>query len=102
MPTAAIRTEVLIDRPPEEVWRVLTDFPAHGDWDPLLASLEGAPVAGEILKVRFRSGRPFRPRVTVSDGRVFEWLGKLLVSGLFDGRHRFELRTEDGGTRLLH
>jgi hypothetical protein len=44
----------------------------------------------------------FRPRVTeAEEGRVFEWLGRLPVPGLFDGRHRFELEPVDGGRTLL-
>ena len=46
----------------------------------------------------------FRPTVTeVREGEVFEWLGRLGVPGVFDGRHRFDLRaTADGGTHLEH
>ncbi len=44
----------------------------------------------------------FRPTVTeVEPGRVFEWLGRLGVRGLFDGRHRFELQPTDTGTRFV-
>ncbi len=32
---------------------------------------------------------------------VFEWLGHLLVPGVFDGRHRFELFPTATGTRLV-
>ena len=44
----------------------------------------------------------FRPRVTaVSRAAHFEWLGHLVVPGLFDGRHRFELVASDSGTRFV-
>jgi hypothetical protein len=45
-----------------------------------------------------------KPAVTaVEPAKTFEWLGHLLVRGLFDGRHRFDLEaTPAGGTRLVH
>ena len=43
----------------------------------------------------------FRPQVTVVEtDRVFEWLGRLGLPGVFDGRHRFELESTPTGTRL--
>lgn len=46
----------------------------------------------------------FRPIVTeVEEERSFEWLGRLLLPGVFDGRHRFELTpTPAGGTSVVH
>jgi hypothetical protein len=42
----------------------------------------------------------FKPTVTVVDAPVaLEWLGRLGLPGIFDGRHRFHLApTEKGGT----
>lgn len=98
-----IATEIHIAAPPERVWQILTDLPAHAAWDPFLASLEGELTVGARLRVRFRKGWTMRPRVTAVDpGRRLEWLGSLGVRGIFDGRHRFELVAEAGGTRLHH
>ena len=37
------------------------------------------------------------------EASTFEWLGKLGVTGVFDGRHRFQLEaTPSGGTHLVH
>jgi len=45
----------------------------------------------------------FRPTVTESEpGRALEWLGRVGVPGLFDGRHRFELEPLPGGRSRLH
>ena len=45
----------------------------------------------------------FRPTVTALEHqRLLEWLGRFVLPGLFDGRHRFELvELPDGGTRLV-
>ena len=38
----------------------------------------------------------------IEDAKTFEWLGRLVLPGVFDGRHRFELvATPTGGTRLV-
>jgi len=101
--TTTIRTEILINATPERVWQVLTDFPSHPQWDPFFASIEGPGTPGESLTVKFRQGMKMHPRVTMARrGEVFEWLGKLLFGGLFDGRHRFELQREGAQTRLVH
>lgn len=44
----------------------------------------------------------FRPRITVVEPPVaFEWLGRLGLPGLFDGRHRFDLaETRNPGEAL--
>ena len=43
----------------------------------------------------------FRPTVqVVEEGRKLEWLGRLLMPGVFDGRHTFTLEPTATGTRL--
>jgi hypothetical protein len=107
MPT--IETTVDIAAPPERVWDILTDF-SDGErtWDPFFRRLEGPLRPGAKLTVTI--GPPggslmtFRPRVLVADGpRRLSWLGRLLVPGVFDGRHEFLLdAAPNAGTRLLH
>jgi hypothetical protein len=42
-----------------------------------------------------------KPRVMVVEpARAFEWLGRVVVRGVFDGRHRFELEATEHGTRF--
>ena len=94
-------------RPPARVWGVLTDLAAYPDWNPFITSSEGTLAVGERLVNHLQppGGRPitFKPTVTEVDaGRSLEWLGRLLLPGLFDGRHRFELVAVGDGTRVLH
>jgi hypothetical protein len=102
-----IRTEIDIEAPPEEVWPHLVGLAAYPDWNPFITSASGSAEEGQKLSLRMEppGGRAmtFRPRVTaVSRGLHFEWLGHLVVPGLFDGRHRFDLVPTDSGTRFLH
>ena len=64
---------------------------------------------GESLKVIARKddgtpGMSFTPTVLeVDPGRLLRWKGKLLVAGIFDGEHIFELLDlGNGRTRLVH
>ena len=86
-----ISRETQIEAAPERVWSVLTDFGAYRQWNPFIRSISGEPKVGTTLDVRINKMR-FRPTVlTVEPPRELRWLGKLLVRGLFDGEHRFEI-----------
>ena len=103
-----ITTECQVAASPQRVWEVLTDFAAYGSWNPFVKSIEGVPKAGEKLVARIhppgRRKMTFRPTVRVADaGRELRWLGRLLVPGLFDGEHYFQLEAAPGGgTRFVH
>jgi hypothetical protein len=100
-----LTTMVEIEAGPDEVWEVLTDFASFPEWNPFIVEVDGAPTTGERLEVTMSppggSRMTFRPTVTESSPHeVFEWLGTVLIRGLFDGRHRFELTPTGTGTRL--
>lgn len=103
------RIETRVDLPaaPSVVWEQLLDTAAMGSWNPFITSLTGVIEVGERLEVRIApvGGRPmtFKPRVTVVEsGRRLEWLGRMGISGLFDGRHSFTLTPFGVGcTRLV-
>jgi hypothetical protein len=102
-----LHTEIEIDATPATVWTVLTDLAAYPDWNPFITSSVGGVVEGAQLVNRLEppggKAMTFKPTVTeVDEPRVFEWLGRLGVPGVFDGRHRFELVPTDDGTRLVH
>lgn len=102
-----IRTEIIISASREQVWQVLTDFAAYPEWNPFIHT-KGAAVEGSYLEntmyLEGRSPQHFRPRVLVANpGRELRWLGKFLISGLFDGEHYFQLEAiDDHTTRLVH
>lgn len=91
-----IHTETTIDGTAAEVWGVLTDFPAYGEWNPGMESVQGEAVTGSRLTVRFaargRRSMTIRPTVLAAEpGRELRWLGRLLAPGIFDGEHRFTI-----------
>lgn len=97
-----IRSETQIGANAEEVWGVLTDFAAYGAWNPGMEHVEGEAVVGSRLSIAFalngRRTMKMRPTVLVADpGRELRWLGRLLMPGVFDGEHRFEIHEDDPG-----
>ena len=96
-----IETTIEVAASPAEVWDVLTDGAGHADWDPHIESITGTIAVDEKLAVKFRGSMTFKPVVTVaSEGETFEWLGRLGMPGIFDGRHRWDLEATPTGTRI--
>jgi hypothetical protein len=95
-----------IDAPLRAVWAVLSAVSSYPEWNPFITRFEGELVVGSRVEVRIAppGGRPmtFRPTITaVEEERRLEWLGQLLVPGVFDGRHSFQLEDMgQGRTRL--
>lgn len=94
-----------INAPAEVVWAQLADTAAFAEWNPFMPRLDGALSEGARLEVRITppgaKGMTFRPTVTVAEeGRRLEWLGRLLVPGLFDGRHTFTVTPTATGCTL--
>jgi hypothetical protein len=91
-----IETVVEIAAPASVVWRELSAVAAYASWNPFITRFEGEVRAGTQVEVRIEppGGRPmtFQPTITdVQDGTRLEWLGKLVVPGVFDGRHSFHV-----------
>ena len=95
-----ISTSIEIDATAESVWSVLTDFPGYSDWNPFIRSISGELQVGERLTIEVQPhgqrAMTFRPRLLlVEKNREFRWLGRLLIPGIFDGNHRFEILPRD-------
>ena len=89
------------------MWKVLTDFKAYPDWNPFITSIEGEVFEGSKFKVSIRplGSKPMRfsPICTSYNENVeFSWLGKIMMKGIFDGKHSFELvPLAEGKTKFL-
>jgi hypothetical protein len=105
---AELRTSIEIDAAPAAVWSILADFAAYPDWNPFVRSVEGEARVGAKLRVRIAppGGKPmtFTPTVLRAEpGQELRWLGRLVLPGIFDGEHVFELADAgEGRTRFLH
>jgi len=96
LPKRWITTEIEIHSCAALVWKILTDFPRYGLWNPFIRHIEGKLIVGERLKVvaLLPCGIPMVVWPTileVTDAAKIKWLGSLVVPGLLDGRHSFIL-----------
>ena len=97
-----LETQIDIEAPAERVWSILTNFSSYPSWNPFVRSIAGRLEVGQSLDVFIQppgaKGMRFRPTVlAVAPGRVLRWKGKLLLPGLFDGEHYFQLDARPGG-----
>jgi hypothetical protein len=103
-----IQTSIDIVASPTRVWGVLTDFPAYATWNPFIISIDGKPQPGAQLRVTIAlpGRRPMTFRLvvlTATPRRELRWRGRLLMPGLFDGEHAFQLELlSTAGCRLHH
>jgi hypothetical protein len=91
-----LRTQIDIDASAEQVWDTLTNFADYSTWNQFITHLAGTLAPGERLEVRIEppggADMSFRPTVlAVAPARELRWVGHLLISGLFDGEHQFEI-----------
>lgn len=100
-----IRSEIEIAASLDKVWAVLTDFAAYESWNPFVRRISGEQTSGARLSVTIQpeGGRAmsFRPRLLVfAPQKALRWKGQLLIPGVFDGEHYFELTESAAGVRL--
>ena len=103
-----LETEILIEATPQELWNVLMDFESYPDWNPFITSIEGNVQVGQSITVFLQPPgqkvSTFSPKVlVVNPQKEFRWEGKLLIKGLFDGQHYFQIEpVGDNQTRFIH
>ena len=98
-----IATSIHISAPIGRVWSVLMDFAAYPNWNPFIRSLSGSPTPGGRLNVTIQPAggkvMSFSPRVIVCEQeKEFRWKGSVIVPGIFDGEHYFQLASADGAS----
>ena len=89
-------SEIEIGAAASEVWEVLAGFPAYPAWNPFIPHISGEMTPGRTLEVRLQPpdgpAMTIKPKVLVSrPNQEFRWLGHLLVPGVFDGEHIFQI-----------
>lgn len=102
----SISESVDIAASPRQVWSVLANLDAYQDWNPFIQSASGQLTVGSTLTLRLvpAQGRPltFRPKVLAAQpGVLLCWIGRLVMPGIFDGTHQFELQELGEFTRVV-
>jgi hypothetical protein len=102
-----IITEIEITASPSRVWKVLTDFEKHSDWNPFMTKVSGRAVEGEKVEVTLPNPEGGTMVITptillVEDEKELRWLGKT-EGDKFNGEHSFILKpTSQGSVRFIH
>jgi uncharacterized protein YndB with AHSA1/START domain len=92
----------LIDAPPEQVWRVLTDIAAWPGWDSGVIKVDGRLALGEKLSITVEAnpGRVFPVKVvTLSEPDLIVFRGGMPL-GLFVGERTYTLERDRSATRF--
>jgi hypothetical protein len=101
----SIETDVLIDCPPQTVWKVLTATADYPLWNPEITRLEGQLREGNVIEFVEGAGQDamvFHPKIlAVAPDRELRWKGYVGFSGIFDGEHRFILVPVGSKTRFI-
>ncbi|MDR1977000.1 MAG: SRPBCC domain-containing protein [Campylobacteraceae bacterium] len=99
----SINTEIKINAKPEVIWEILVDFDNYPKWNPFIKMVKGEVKVGNKITVKVvpqgKRGMTFKPKVlTFEKNREISWIGKLIISGLFDGEHKLILIDNNDGT----
>ena len=100
----AVSSATDIDAPAHDVWKVLTDLPAFGSWNPFIRKASGSTELGGTVNVRVRPSLPLPLRLGFSakiierqDERSLRWRGHVLAPWFASGDHTFALEPLVGG-----
>lgn len=91
-----LTSEIVIDAPSEVVWQVLVDFGSYPEWNPVEIQARGEAVVGAPFehtgKLPGREPRTFHAKIIeATPPRALAWKGRIVIPGLFDVRHHFEI-----------
>ena len=101
-----LRSEIVIEAPPERVWDILTDFDRFPEWNPFIRVASGRIERDKRLNITLHpsGGRIVKMRplvVSVEPNKELRWIGHLGIPGIFDGQHIFELEPSGSAKTVL-
>jgi len=89
---SSMKASVEINAPADQVWAVLSDLEHYHCWNPFFVRASGPLEVGKDLELTMqpvgKGAQSFSPEVLeLARGRRIVWRGRLVMPGLFDGRH---------------
>ena len=101
---SSAHADVLINRPPSDVWKIVSNSAAYHDWNPFITRVDGDFKEGATIHITLGTGPDsmvFVPTVLlVRPGQDLCWRGSVWIRGIFDGTHCIHLSSVTEGTRL--
>ena len=90
---------------PEQVWTVLTDFPAYPIWNPFIYPVRGTPRLDSTLEMTLHpetGSVTYRATVvTAQPNRELSWTGQILSAGVYAVTFIFTIEPLSGGGARL-
>lgn len=101
-----LSSEITIAASSEVIWDVLVDFGAYAAWNPVEIQAHREAVVGGVLEhtaqLPGRKPMTFRAKIIeATPSRALAWKGRIVVPGLFDVSHHFEIDPLTGGHSRL-
>ncbi len=100
----AVRASVVVEAPPDRVWKTLLAFEEYEAWNPLITRIRGQVVVGQRLQVRV--SQPGVPPVTITPlvtgvdpERELRWVSDVPTAAVLTARHRFQVTPIGNGVR---
>ena len=89
-------TEITITASINKVWKILTDFKEYPNWNPFIKEITGEVIENNTFQVTIMppdsKKMRFKPKfLIIKENKELRWQGHLLIPGIFDGEHIFEL-----------
>jgi len=97
-----LKSEIEIKATAEKIWNLLTDTSRFPEWNPFIRRIQGELKVGQKIVVYIKPsgtrGMEFNPVILKVDAnRELRWLGRLILPGLFDGEHIFQIEPLENG-----
>jgi len=99
------QTEIIMNASIDQVWDVLTDFPAYPQWNPLIGWLKGNFITKGQIEIFVKPlNRSFQATLKkVQKYEEFTWVGVQIAPWIISGEHYYRLEKKDEtSTRLIH
>lgn len=98
-----IETTININASANKIWNVLINFEEYENWNSFIISANGQAEINKNLKITIKVDdykmMSFKPKILkVKENNELCWLGKVFVSGIFDGLHYFLIKENNDGT----
>ncbi len=100
----SVRSELIIEATPNQIWSVLMDTKAYRDWNPVLIPIEGELKEGTKVKYEFRQDEntkseiPSTVKKMVKDELLNQGGG---MPGVLTFDHKYILKPATGGTLVI-
>jgi hypothetical protein len=106
--TKNLFTEVEIHSSRSVVWKVMTDFPEYGLWNPFIPMAQGELKEGAMLNIQIappgkRPG-PYVVRIMkLIPNKELHWEGRMFFKWILTGKHNLEIQLiDEKNVRLIH